>query len=282
MRTLGSSGTVRMQSHHGNQPLALCLVEASVRMQPRVFLISAGDEVRETISVVARTLGFQCIITPTLEAASAIVDRERPSAALLDLPGTVADLDRVHRDLRQLLVSFLGRVIVITDERPAPEISAWIGRYCIPSVQRDRLAAELWPRLETMIYPQLGVRRIAHTARLIFDTCAHRSPTGIRGSGPGTRQLVYETTTWTADLLIERLPDSPQTKITGQILRTADPPVPLGDVPVVLKGPKGPMDLTLTNSSGEFSFESQNDRGFTIEIEASPNEVIVITPPVLA
>lgn len=250
-------------------------------MQPRVFVISASNEVCETISVVARTMGFQCVITPTLETALASVDRERVSAALLDLPGTVADLDRVHRDLRQLLVCFLGRVIVITDVRPAPEISGWISKFCIPWVQRDRLAADLWPRLETMVYPQLGMRRIAHAARLVFDTCTHPLPTGIRNAGPGMRQLVYETTTWTADLLIERPPNSAQAKITGQILRNGEPALPLGDVPVVLKGPKGAMDLALTNNSGEFSFEFQNDSDVILEIEASPNEVIVITPPAL-
>lgn len=279
--TLWSLTIVRAQSHIGPQPMPLCFAEAPLPMQPRVFVIHAGAVERETISVVARAMGFQCVVTPTLEEALANVDRERISAALLDISGTMDDLDRIHRELRQLLVRFLGRVVVLTDERPAPEISGWIRKYCIPSVQRDRLAADLWPRLEAMVYPGLGVRRFAHAARLTFDTSVQPLPAGIRDSRPGTRQFVFETPSMTADIMIERPRESTRTTLVGQILRTSEPVAPLIDVPVVLKGPNGPMELTLTNEMGEFNFEFQNEPSITLEIEAYPNEVIVITPPAL-
>jgi hypothetical protein len=175
---------------------------------------------------------------------------------------------------------FPGRVIAVTDESPTPMVSELLSRYSIPSVQRDRRAADLWPRLESMAYPQLGIRRIFNVARLVLDTFLEPLPAGIRYSQPDTRQLVYEAPALTADIAFERSPHSARTTLTGQIMRAKLPQIPLNGVPIVLKGQRGALGLMITNEAGEFSLEFQNERSVSLEIEVSPNDwVLLMSPP---
>ena len=250
-------------------------------MQPRVLIICERAAERDTIRVLVGTMGCQWVLASGIDEALTIAGRERTSAALLELPGSVSDTVRVDQGVRELLVRFPGRVIALTDESPTPMIRELLSRYSIPSVQRDRLAADLWPRLESMVYPQLGIRRITKVARLVFDTLLQPLPAGIRHLQPDTRQLVYEAPALTADIAFERFPDSPRTMLTGQIMRTNSPQIPLNGVPVVLNGQQGPLGLTITNEAGEFSFELQNERTILLEIEVAPNDWVLLKSPLL-
>lgn len=249
-------------------------------MQPRVLIICERAAERDTIRVLVGTMGCQWVLASNVEEALAILGRERTSAALLELPGAISNPDRMHDHLRELLVRFPGRVIVMTEETPSPTVRELITKYSIPFVQRDRLTVDLWPCLESMVYPQLGVRRITQVARLVLDTLLQPLPAGIRYSQPHARQLVYEAHSLTADISFERAPDSTRTTLLGQIMRTSEPQLPLNRVPVVLKSRKGPIGLNTTNESGEFSFEFLNEQSVTLEIEVSPNDwVVIISPP---
>ena len=258
----------------------MCRAGAPVRMQPRVLIICERAAERETIRVLVGTMGCQWALASSIEEALAMLNRERISAALLELPGAaVSDPDQMHKNVREFLVRFPGRVMALTDGMPTPAIRELISKYSIPWVQRDRLAMDLWPRLESMVYPQLGIRRITKVARLALDTFLQPLPAGIRGSQSGTRQLVYETESLTADMAFERSPDSTRTTLLGQIIRN-EPKIPVNGVPVVLKSRKGPLGLKMTNEVGEFSFEFQNERSVNLEIEVSPNDwVLLISPP---
>jgi len=249
-------------------------------MQPRVLIICEGALERDTIRVLVGTMGCQWVLASGIDEALALAGRERTSAALLELPGTNSDAVRADQAVRELLVRFPGRVIALTDESPTPGIRELLSRYSIPSVQRDRLAMDLWPRLESMVYPQLGIRRITKVARLVFDTFLQPLPAGIRNLQPDTRQLVYEAPALTADIAFERFPDSTRTTLTGQIMRTSSPQIPMNGVPVVLKGQKGPLGLMITNEAGEFSFEFHDERTVSLEIEVTPNDwVLLMSPP---
>ena len=249
-------------------------------MQPRVLIICERPAERDTIRVLVGTMGCQWVLASGIDEALALAGRERTSAALLELPGTRSEGVGIDQGIRELLVRFPGRVIALIDESPTPMVSELLSRYAIPSVQHDRLAADLWPRLESMVYPQLGIRRITNVARLVLDTFLQPLPAGIRYLQPDTRQLVYEAPGLTADIAFERFPDSNRTTLTGQIMRTPLPQIPLNGVPVVLKGQKGPLGLLITNEAGEFSFEFQDERSVSLEIEVSPNDwVLLMAPP---
>lgn len=251
-----------------------------VPMQPKVLIICERAAERDTIRVLVGTMGCQWVLASNIDEALMILSRERTSAALLELPGSISDPSRMHESVRELLVRFPGRVIALTEETPSAEISKFIAEYSIPSVPRSRLAVDLWPCLESMVYPHLGLRRIKEVARLVLDTFLRPLPAGVRFVQPDTRQLVYESQSLIADISFERPPGSIRTTLLGQIMRASEPRLPFNGVPVALKGRKGPLDLKMTNESGEFSFEFQNERSVTLEVEASPNEwVVMISPP---
>lgn len=251
-----------------------------VHMQPRVLIICDRAAERDTIRVLVGTMGCQWVLASGIEEALALVGRERASAALLELPTSISNPAKLDKGVRELLVRFPGRVIVLTDGTPSPMISELISKYSIPFVNRDRVAVDLWPRLESMVYPQLEARRIAKVARLVLDTFLQPLPAGIRSVQPNTRQLVYEVPGLTADIAFECLPNSVRTTLMGQVMRTKDPQIPMNGVTVVLKNRKKPLDVKMTNEAGEFSFEFQDERSVSLEIEVSPNDwVLLIAPP---
>lgn len=249
-------------------------------MQPRVLIICERPAERDTIRVLVGTMGCQWVLASGIEEALTLLGRERTSAALLELPGSISDTAKLEEGIRELLVRFPGRVIVLTDGAPGPLTNELISKYAIPFVQRDRLAVDLWPRLESMVYPQLGSRRITRVARLVLDTFLQPLPAGIRHLQPDTRQLVYEAPALTADISFEPSHNSPRITLVGQVLRTKEPQIPLNGVSIVLKSRNGPLNVKMTNEVGEFSFEFQGERTVSLEIEVSPNEwVLLITPP---
>ncbi|PYT95256.1 MAG: hypothetical protein DMG38_27865 [Acidobacteria bacterium] len=235
---------------------------------------------RDTIRVLVGAMGCQWVLASGIEEALALIGRERTSAALLELPGAICDPTKVNRGARELLMRFPGRVIALTDETPSPITGELISQYSIPFVRRNRLAVDLWPRLECMVYPQLGIRRVTKVARLVLDTFLQPLPAGIRHMQPDTRQLVYKAASLTVDLSFESAPDSSRMTLLGQIIRASDPLSPLNGVPVVLKNKRGPMGLRMTNEVGEFSFEFENERSVSLEIEVRPNDwVLILSPP---
>jgi hypothetical protein len=249
-------------------------------MQPRVLIICERAAERETVRVLVGTMGCQWVLASSIEEALAILRRERISALLLELPRAVSDPDLMHKNVREFLVRFPGRVMALTDGIPPPAIRELIFKYSIPWVQRDRLAMDLWPRLESMVYPQLGMRRFTKVARLVLDTFLQPLPAGLRYSQLDIRQLVYETEALTIDIAFERQPDSTRTALLGQVMRTNEPQIPMNGVPVVLKSRKGPLGVRMTNEVGEFAFEFQNERSVSLEVEVSPNDwVLIISPP---
>lgn len=252
-----------------------------VRMQPRVLIIGDRTAACDTIRVLVGTMGCQWVLASTMEQALALLNKERVSTVLLELPATISDPERMHQSLRELLVRFPGRVIALVDETPSPAISQIITKYSIPSVQRDRVTVDLWPRLESLIYPQLGIRRITQVARLVLDTFLQPLSVGLRFLRPDTRQMLYEAQSLTADISFECPPDSTRTTLLGQIMRTNEPAVPMNGASVVLKGQKGSLGLERTNESGEFSFEFQNEPRITLEMEVTPNEWVLIVSPAL-
>lgn len=251
-------------------------------MPPRVLIICEGPAERDTMRVLVGAMGWQWMLAATMEEALAKLGREQTSAVLVELPGANPDPDQLHRNLRELVVRFPGRVIALTDETPTPDATQLIKKYSIPSVSRIRLTADLWPCLESMVYPQAGLCRVTQVAQLILDTFLHPLPAGIRFMRPDTRQLLYEARSVMADISFERPLDSTRTSLLGQVLRRDEPRTPLNGISVVLKGEKGSLGLEITNELGEFSFEFQDERRITLEIEVkNPNEWVAIISPTL-
>src|SRR5579859_5018565 len=220
----------------------------------------------------------QCIAAPNIEDAVANLQGEKISAAVLDLPGGVIDPPRMSPKFSELLDQMEGRLVVLTDEAAAPELGDLEKKYSIPFVQRNRLMVDLWPCLATM-FSHPVIRRVMQAGRLVLDTFLQPLPEGIRACPMDMRQLVYESARVVADICLEHAPNSKRIKASGQIIRRGDPRAPLDGVPVVIKGENGPRELKLTNEHGEFSFEFENERRVTFEIEVNHGHWVEIVSP---
>src|SRR5215475_13563407 len=253
----------------------------SVPVKPRVLIISERPNVRESACVLVGTMECLWIVASRIEEALTNFEIEKTSAAVLDLPNGVSDPGKIDPHFFELLDRVQGRLVVLTDETVATEIGDLEKKYSVPFVQRDRLAVDLWPCLATLIFSKPGIRRVTQVAHLVLDTFLQPRPAGIRSPRPGMRQLVYEAEHFTADISLECAPDSTLTTATGQIMRDADPRVPLIGVPVVIKGERGPIEMKMTNQSGEFLFEFENERKVTFEIEVNYGHWISIVSPAL-
>ena len=251
-------------------------------MKPRVLIISERPTVRESASVLVGTMECQWVLVPRMEDALANFGIEKVSAAVLDLPNGISDPARIGTDFDELLSRVQGRLIVLTSETTASEMGDLEKKYSIPFVPRERLAVDLWPPLATLMFSRPAIRRVTQVARLVLDTFFQALPLGIRASSrTDLRQLVYEADHFTTDISLEHLPGSTRTTASGQVMRDADPRIPLNGVSVVMKGEKASPELKVTNQSGEFSFEFENQRKVTFEIEVNYGHWITIVPPVL-
>jgi hypothetical protein len=248
-------------------------------MKPRVLIISERPNVRESACVLLGAMECQCVLASRIENALTDFETEKASAAILDLPSAVSDPASISQSFSQLLGRLQGRLVVLTDETIAVEIGGLEKKYSIPFVQRDRLAADLWPCLAALISWNPGIRRITQVAHLVLDTYLQPQLAGIRSQRTGIRQLVYEVEHFTADISLEHPPDSRQTTAVGQIMRDADPRIPLSGVPVVIKGENGSIEMKMTNPSGEFLFEFENEPKVTFEIEVNHGHWITIVSP---
>jgi hypothetical protein len=253
----------------------------SLHVKPRVLIISERPNVRESACVLVGTMECQCVVASRIEDALTNLEVEKASAAILDLPSAVSDPASMSQNFSQLLGRLQGRLVVLIDQTSTVEIGDLEKKYSIPFVQRDRLAVDLWPCLAALTFSHPGIRRITQTARLVLDTFLQPQPAGIRSPRTGMRQLVYEMEHFTADISLEHPPNSTQTTVVGQIMRDADPRIPLSGVPVVIKGEKGTIEMKMTNQSGEFLFVFENEPKVTFEIEVNHGHWIAIVSPIL-
>src|SRR6184192_3542636 len=73
-------------------------------MQPRVLIMCERAAERDTIRVLVGTMGCQWVLASGIEEALSLLGRERTSAVLLELPGTITDSVKLDQGIRELLV----------------------------------------------------------------------------------------------------------------------------------------------------------------------------------
>ncbi|HKV25403.1 MAG TPA: hypothetical protein VJN93_12490 [Candidatus Acidoferrum sp.] len=226
-------------------------------------------------------MGCQWVVGSNLKEALEVLNREAISVAILDSRCALADGDPEDRALREILVRLPGRVLTLTDEPRSPGSNNLVAKYSLPYVQRDRLAKDLWGCMEQLLHPRMIFPRIIEAARLILDSFLQPLPAGVRHSQGDERHLVYEAESLVVDLSIEHIPSTNHISLLGQILRKDKPDLPLNDVRVVLQGQRGPLELEVTNESGEFSFEIGREPNVMLEIDDRPNHCVTLVSPEL-
>lgn len=249
------------------------------RDQRRVLIIGEEPDTRNTVRVLLRSMGCQCVLASNVQQALAALAQENPDAAIFDLQRTNSSAAQVVSGMDVICPSLRGRVLVLTGEHIDPVISHLIDRYSLPRIPRGRLFQELWGSLESLFRPTRVFPRIAHAAKLIFDSFLQPLPVGVRIAQLPTRRLVYESGSLMADLWIEPQTDSRRIALVGQIADSAKPDRRFDTVPVVLHGRKGPIALATTNKFGEFHFDFDFEPSVTLEMETSANQWLSVVLP---
>lgn len=250
-------------------------------MRPRVLIICDREVERDSIRVLVGTMGCLWVVAANLKEALEVLNREAVSVTILDSQCALPDADPEERALREILVRLPGRLLMLTDEAGSPFSGHLVAKYSLPYVQRDRLAKDLWGCMEQLLHPRRAFPRIIEAARLILDSFLQPLPSGVRHSQGDERHLVYEAESFVVDLSIEHIPSTNHISLLGQILRKDKPDLPLNDVRVVLQGQKGPLELEVTNDSGEFSFEITREPSVVLEIDDRPNHCVTLVSPEL-
>ena len=248
----------------------------------KVLIVCEESSARDTMRVLLGSMGCQCVVAPGVEQAIAVLEQEKPDAAILDPRAASSSTPSITSGFDKIYASLCGRILVLSGKESEPEVRDLLEKYSLPCVSRDRLLQELWDSLESLFYPNRILRRLMDAARLVFDSFLQPMPAGVRGvSQLPSRQLVYRSGSLMADLWLEPQADSPNVALVGQIADCDRPERQLDLIPVALHGPKGRIAHATTNKLGEFRFNFDLEPNLSLEIEVGGNQWVSAALPSL-
>ena len=241
----------------------------TAQIQPKVLMLGVNALVRDNVRVLLGSMGYQCLVASTLKDARALLEQEKPDAAILDPQQADLPPARIVAAFHKMVPHLRGRVIVLIGEESDPELLQVLDAYFLPRVPRDALLQELWPSLDSLLRRRMSTtQQVTRSAPLVFDSFLQPSLAGTRSSHPTVRRLLYESDSLVADLSLEGQRDSQRITLVGQVLDAAKPEPHLSSVPVVLQSLAGLMAIAKTNEWGEFRFEFNFEPGVSLEIGA--------------
>jgi len=252
----------------------------TAQIQPKVLMLGVNALVRDNVRVLLGSMGYQCLVASTLKEALALLEQEKPDAAILDPQQADSPPARIVAAFHKMVSHLRGRVIVLIGEESDPELLQVLDAYFLPRVPRDALLQELWPSLDSLLRHRMSTaQQVTRSAPLVFDSFLQPSLAGTRSSHPTVRRLLYESDSLVADLSLEGQRDSQRITLVGQVLDAAKPEPHLSSVPVVLQSLAGLMGIAKTNEWGEFRFEFNFEPGVSLEIGARENYRVSVGLP---
>jgi CheY-like chemotaxis protein len=243
----------------------------SEQIQRKVLMIGANPLVRNTVRVLLRSMGYQCLTASSLKEALSLLEQQKPDAAILDPQLPDSTPARVVAAFHKRVPDLRGRSLVLVGEEADPDLLQVLDAYSIPRVQQEALFRELWPSLDSLLLRVVSPPQVTRAAPLVFDSVTQLSLAGARSALPLSRQLRYESGSLVADLLLEEQRDSQRITMTGQVFDTAKRELQLRDVPIVIQGQRGFIGMVKTNEWGEFQFEFEVEPDITLEIGTRKN-----------
>jgi len=231
------------------------------------------------VRVLLGSMGYQCLVAPTLKEALTLLEQGRPDAAILDPQQADSPPARVVAAFHKMVPHLRGRTIVLLGEESDPDLLQLLDAYFLPRVPQDALLQELWPSLDSLLRRMSTTQQVTRNAPLVFDSFLQPSLAGARSSHPAVRRLLYESDRLVADLSVEGHKDSQRVTLVGQVLDTAKPEPRLSSVPIVIQGHEGLMGMAKTNEWGEFRFEFNFEPGVSLEIGARQNYWVSVGLP---
>src|SRR5436853_7509722 len=92
------------------------------QIQPKVLMLGANALVRDNVRVLLGSMGYQCLVASTLKEALALLEQEKPDAAILDPQQADLPPARIVAAFHKTVQHLQGRVTVATGEQSGPEL----------------------------------------------------------------------------------------------------------------------------------------------------------------
>ncbi|PYT42054.1 MAG: hypothetical protein DMG45_11170 [Acidobacteria bacterium] len=241
------------------------------RTPPKVLAIGADWFVLDNIRVLLGTKGCLCVVGSNINEARALLEKERPDAAVLDPQLLDSSPTEALAALHTIALGLQGRVAVLTQEQIDSQLLNVVDAYSLPKVPVEALLQELWPCLDSLLHRKIAPRRTKHTGRLVFNSFLQPLAVGVRSAQPSDHRLLYESGDVMVDLWLQSQRDSRRVKLIGQILDRKKPGPQLHSAPVVLQGKTEPIEVATTNEMGEFQFDFDPRPQLRLEIGVREN-----------
>jgi len=181
-------------------------------------MIGAHRLVLDNVRVLLGTMGCLCVVGSNIKEAHALLEKEKPEAAILDPQLLDSSPVEVLAALHTIALRLQSRVVVLTRGQGDAQLLNVVDAYSLPKVPADVLLQELWPCLDSLFHRIIAPRRVKRTARLVFDSFLQPLADGVRSAPPSDRRLLYGSGDVMVDLLLEAPRDSQGIKLFGQIL----------------------------------------------------------------
>ena len=252
------------------------------RTQGEVFVLAADALVRDNVRVMLGSMGYHCVVASALKEALALLDVEKPDAAILDARQLGSPPARLVAAFHRMVPTLRGRAIVLTDQECDPELLRVLDAYSLPHVPRDLLLQKLWPSLDSLLRRNLSIvpRQVTERARLVLDNFLQPLCAGVRCAPQfSARRLLYESECLIADLSLEPQENSQRITLVGQVLDAAQPERQLASLSLVLQGQAGPIAVATTKEFGEFHFDFDSEPRVSLEIGVKENHWVSLELP---
>ena len=248
------------------------------RTPPKVLMIGAHQLVLDNVRVLLGTMGCLCVVGSNVKEVRALLEKEKPDAAVLDPQLLDSPPVEVLAALHTVALSLQGRVVVLTRDQDDSELLNVVDAYSLPKVPVDALLQVLWPCLDSLLHRNIARRRVKHSARIVFDSFLQPLADGVRSAQISDHRLLYESGDVMVDLSLEPRRDSQRVRLMGQIL-DAKPGPQLRSAPVVLQGQTEPIETSTTNELGEFQFDFDPGPDLRLEIGVRENHWLSLELP---
>ena len=249
------------------------------RSPPKVLMIGAHQLVLDNVRVLLGTMGCLCVVGSNVKDVRALLEREKPDAAVLDPQLLDSPPVEVLAALHTVALSLQGRVVVLTRDQDDSELLNVVDAYSLPRVPVDALLQVLWPCLDSLLHRNIARRRVKRSARIVFDSFLQPLADGVRSAQISDHRLLYESGDVMVDLLLEAPRDLQRIRLVGQVLDPTKPGPQLHSAPVVLQGKTEPIEIATTNELGEFQFNFDPGPDLRLEIGVRENHWLSLELP---
>jgi CheY-like chemotaxis protein len=197
-------------------------------------------------------MGCACTVAHSREALTRI-EHELFDVVLLDVTHSQIPYEQTIQAIKEVRPALAERILLIADSKPAERNV--LGN--LPHISLKKPLSQLWTKLEEiLVVPQPA--RLApsgmQNARLIFDSFSSPVAAGVRGSLRSARQLAYQHSSTTINLLIHLRKQEVRISLAGQVLDVSMREV--HGLPVLLSNQRGILAETTTSQFGEFGLEA--------------------------